>query len=125
MAFKDVLGHSRPITLLQRAIRNGKVVNSYLFLGNEGIGKKVVALQFAGTQLPRRLREERHVITALPKKIGHALHPDVLLIEPEGKRSRSIRSDNCRRNWLTDPMKEASCLYPDAADRRPLIPNTS
>ena len=47
MSFKDVLGHQRPITLLQRAIKNEKVVNSYLFLGNEGIGKKSVALQFA------------------------------------------------------------------------------
>jgi len=35
MSFKDILGHSRPITLLQRAIKNEKVVNSYLFLGNE------------------------------------------------------------------------------------------
>ena len=47
MAFKGVLGHSRAITLLQRAITNEKVVNSYLFLGSEGIGKKYVALQFA------------------------------------------------------------------------------
>ena len=47
MSFKNVLGHLRPIELLKRAIQRDKIAHSYLFLGNEGIGKKWVALQFA------------------------------------------------------------------------------
>jgi DNA polymerase-3 subunit delta' len=47
MAFKEILGHVKPIALLQRALRSDKVASSYLFAGSEGIGKKKVALELA------------------------------------------------------------------------------
>jgi hypothetical protein len=88
MSFKNILGHQRPITLLQRAIKNEKVVNSYLFLGNEGIGKKLVALEFA--KALNCLGKESGAGDACDhcsscKKIDHALHPDILVIEPDGQ----------------------------------------
>lgn len=87
MSFKDVMGHEKPIRLLQRAIAQGKVTHSYLFTGNEGIGKSLVALQFA--KALNCLQGENPVdgCDRCPscKKIDRALHPDVLLIEPEGQ----------------------------------------
>jgi len=88
MSFKEVIGHDRPIKLLQRAIAQEKVVNSYLFWGSEGIGKGWVALQFAkALNCLEKEREKRdacdHCISC--RKIDQHLHPDVLLIEPEGQ----------------------------------------
>jgi DNA polymerase-3 subunit delta' len=87
MSFKDVMGHERPINLLQRAIVQDKVVHSYLFLGNEGIGKSLVALQFAKAlnclEGDRRVDGCDRCVSC--KKIDHLLHPDVSLIEPEGQ----------------------------------------
>jgi DNA polymerase III subunit delta' len=88
MSFKDVLGHEKPIGQLQRAIRNGRVANSYLFWGNEGVGKKWVALQFAKAlnclSDPTEKEDACDRCTSC-KKVDHLLHPDVLLIEPENQ----------------------------------------
>jgi DNA polymerase-3 subunit delta' len=129
MSFKDVLGHAKPITLLQRAIKNEKVMNSYLFLGNEGIGKKYVALQFA--KVLNCLETEAEGADACDhcascKKIDHAFHPDVLLIEPEGQ---TIKVDQVRQlqKELAYPPYEGKrrvCIL-TAADRMvPHMPNT-
>jgi DNA polymerase-3 subunit delta' len=129
MAFKDVLGHSRPIALLQRAIRNEKVVNSYLFLGNEGIGKKSVALQFAkalnclGGEVEGGEACDRCISC---KKIDHALHPDVLLIEPEGQTIRVDQVRQLQKELVYRPYegKRRVCILTAADRMAPHIPNT-
>lgn len=47
MAFKDILGHKAPIEFLQQLSRNNRVPGALLFVGNKGIGKAKVALEFA------------------------------------------------------------------------------
>jgi len=87
MSFKDVIGHKKPIELLRRAIINDRVYHSYLFLGNEGIGRRYVALQFAKVLncLERKGDEADACDQCLScKKIDAGLHPDVLFLEPEG-----------------------------------------
>ena len=81
------MGHERPINLLQRAIAQEKVVHSYIFLGSEGIGKSLVALQFAKALncLEGENRVDGCDRCSSCKKIDHLLHPDVSLIEPEGQ----------------------------------------
>ena len=127
MAFKDVLGHSRPITLLQRAITNEKVANSYLFLGSEGIGKKYVALQFAKTL--NCLEGDGgeacdHCISC--KKIDHALHPDVLIIEPEGQNIKVDQVRQLQKELAYRPYeaKRRVCILTAADRMAPHIPNT-
>jgi len=129
MAFKDVLGHSRVITLLQRAITNEKVVNSYLFLGSEGIGKKYVALQFAKALncLEGEGKEGEacdHCLSC--KKIDHALHPDVLLIEPEGQYIKVDQVRQLQKELAYRPYegKRRVCILTAADRMAPHIPNT-
>lgn len=87
MSFQEIMGHQRSIRLLQRAIAQDKIVHSYLFVGNEGIGKGLVALQFA--KALNCLEGEKRVDgcdrCSSCKKIDRRLHPDVALIEPEGQ----------------------------------------
>jgi DNA polymerase-3 subunit delta' len=47
MRFQDVLGHSKEINILKRAISSGRVAHSYLFAGPDGVGKRLVARAFA------------------------------------------------------------------------------
>ncbi|NWG03943.1 MAG: DNA polymerase III subunit delta' [Syntrophaceae bacterium] len=121
MSFKNVLGHSRPIEMLQRAIENEKVMNSYLFLGNEGIGKKYVALQFAKALNCLEERTERkdacdHCLSC--KKIDRALHPDVLLIEPIGQGIKKEQVLQMQKELAYKPYegKRRVCIL-TAADR--------
>ena len=127
MSFKNVLGHQRPIAFLRRAIKNEKVVNSYLFLGSEGLGKKYVALQF--TKALNCLGEEAEKGDACDhcsscKKIDHALHPDVLLIEPEGQNIKIDQIRQLQRGLAYRPYegKRSVCIL-TAADR--MAPNMS
>jgi DNA polymerase-3 subunit delta' len=129
MSFKDILGHQRPITLLQRAIRNEKVVNSYLFLGNEGIGKKAVALQFAKTLNCLEGEAERgdacdHCASC--KKIDSALHPDVSVIEPEGQYIKVDQVRQMQRQLAYKPYegRHRVCILTAADRMAPHIPNT-
>jgi DNA polymerase-3 subunit delta' len=126
MSFRNILGHQRPITLLQRAIKNEKVVNSYLFLGNEGIGKKYVALQFAKALNCLGEVTGGDACDHCPscKKIDHALHPDVLLIEPEGQNIKVDQVRQLQRDLAYRPYegKRRVCIL-TAADR--MAPNMS
>jgi len=42
--FNKIKGQDRAIDVLQRAIKQNKVANSYLFYGPEGVGKFTTAL---------------------------------------------------------------------------------
>lgn len=45
--FDDIIGHKENIKTLSEMINQNKVLNSYLFVGRHGIGKKLVAIDFA------------------------------------------------------------------------------
>lgn len=127
MSFQDILGHSRPIKLLKRAIQQNKVVHSYLFSGNEGIGKKWVALQFA--KALNCLEGEAEKGDACDrclscKKIDHHLHPDVLLIEPEGQTLKVNQVREIQRDLAYRPYEGRHRVFILAAADR-MAPNMS
>jgi len=127
MSFRDVLGHAKAIEQLQRAMKKDKVVHSYLFLGNEGIGKKWVALQFAkalnclegggedGDACDRCLS---------CKKIENGLHPDVLVLEPENQTLKVNQVRQMQKDLAYRPYegKRRVCILA-SADR--MAPNMS
>jgi DNA polymerase-3 subunit delta' len=45
--FESILGHRRPIQILATSLRRETIAQAYLFLGEEGIGKRTVATVFA------------------------------------------------------------------------------
>jgi len=97
MSFKDALGHSRPIEFLKRAIKKDTLAHSYLFWGNEGIGKKWVALQLAKTLNCLQGKPEQgdacdQCLSC--KKIDNGLHPDVMVLEPE---NQTLKVDQVRQ----------------------------
>src|SRR5699024_5904329 len=51
MSFKNIIGHEKTINSLQNSIKTNKISHSYLFIGEESIGKKMVATVFAKTLL--------------------------------------------------------------------------
>ncbi len=128
MSFKDVMGHERPIHLLQGAIAQEKVVNSYLFSGNEGIGKTLVALQFAKALncLEGENRTDGCDRCLSCRKIDRHLHPDVSLIEPEGQTLKVEQVREMLRGLAYRPYEGRRRVFIlTAADRmRPDMANT-
>jgi DNA polymerase-3 subunit delta' len=127
MSFKDVLGHSRSIEFLKRAIRKDTLAHSYLFWGNEGIGKKWVALQFAKSlNCLRGATEQGDACDQCMacKKIEDGLHPDVLVLEPENQTLKVDQVRQMQRDLAYRPYegRHRVCILA-ASDR--MAPNMS
>ena len=45
--FKDILGNEKNKDILEKSIKLNKFSHSYIFWGTEGIGKKLIAKEFA------------------------------------------------------------------------------
>ncbi|MBI5572983.1 MAG: AAA family ATPase [Elusimicrobia bacterium] len=77
-----IIGHQKQIDMLNSAIEKNRVHSAYLFVGQAGIGKKQVALEFAqmlNCQNPQDLKKPCG--ECLPcRKIEKFTHPDVITI---------------------------------------------
>jgi len=46
MPFKDIIGQERVIKILTKSLKENKISSSYIFVGSEGTGKKLTAIEF-------------------------------------------------------------------------------
>lgn len=83
MDYTNILGHERAIESLKRSVTNNTVSHSYLFEGEEGLGKKMVAYVFAKTLLCKEGKSEPCNKCVSCIKFDGGNHPDFFLIEPE------------------------------------------
>ena len=83
MDFTKIIGHEKVIDNLKNAIDNDQLSHSYLFEGEESIGKRKVALSFAKALLCKEggLEPCNRCNSCLKFESGN--HPDFQLIEPE------------------------------------------
>ena len=114
MAISDIKGQDIPLQLLQRAIANNRIANSYLFFGPPGVGKELIAKWFA-----KAVNCEEHdgdsCDTCIScKKIDKNYHPDVICVSPMA-RSRKIKIEQIR------DLQRVVSLKPYEADYKVVI----
>ena len=85
MDFKEIIGHDRQIENLRNAIRKDNISHSYLFEGEEGLGKKKTALAFSKTLLCREEKDEPCNTCSSCIKFDSGNHPDFKMIVPNKK----------------------------------------
>lgn len=100
LGFDGVVGHEEIITHLQNAIRLEKVSHAYIFSGERGTGKKLLASLFAMT-----LQCEEHGISPCMKcesckKALSKNHPDIISITHE--KPNSIGIEEIREQLIND-----------------------
>ena len=78
-----IIGHERIIANLKKAVDNNQISHSYLFTGEESIGKRMVALFFAKTLLCKGQGVSPCNRCNSCLKFDNLNHPDFKLIEPE------------------------------------------
>lgn len=83
MDYKDIIGHRRQIDSLQKAIDKGSVSHSYLFEGDEGLGKKQVAMVFSKSLLCLKKGNKPCNECSSCLKFDTGNHPDFSLIVDE------------------------------------------
>ncbi|MCM8799251.1 MAG: DNA polymerase III subunit delta' [Candidatus Omnitrophica bacterium] len=96
MSFKDIKGNLKVIEALKVSFSKGKEANSYLFWGQAGIGKKLVAITIAKVVncLERKYDFDCCDVCRNCIRIEKFIHPDVFCIFPE--ESGSIKIDQIR-----------------------------
>lgn len=81
--FEHIIGNEQIKNILQESIKRNKTSHSYLFVGIEGIGKKIVAKEFAKKLLClEENKQESNCKSCIEFDSNN--HPDFLLLEPEG-----------------------------------------
>lgn len=88
MNFKDILGNEKAKGILLKSLNNKTVLHSYMFIGNSGIGKKIIANQFAKMILcndynKNNLSECGKCKSCIEFEGNN--NPDFKTIEPDGK----------------------------------------
>jgi DNA polymerase-3 subunit delta' len=87
MLLSEIKGHDATIRILEGARSRGRIASSYLFAGEDGIGKKTCALAFAASLNCKEPVEDKGFLSACGHcpsciKIDSGTHPDVLVVEP-------------------------------------------
>jgi DNA polymerase-3 subunit delta' len=95
MSFGDIYGHEKKIEILKKTLAQKRTGHAYLFSGIPAIGKRTLALEFIKAINCERSESVSDSCgeCASCRKIQHASHPDVFLVEAEGQ---YIRIDSIR-----------------------------
>lgn len=81
--FQNILGNDKVKKLLQESINNNQVSHSYLFIGESGIGKKMIAKEFAKAILC--LGDNKYCDNCKScLEFDGGNNPDFSIIEPDG-----------------------------------------
>jgi DNA polymerase III subunit delta' len=109
MAFSNIIGHERQKELLEAFLKRDALPHAFLFSGQDGIGKKGLALEFV-----RHLfcKQKTGCGVCQPcLKIEHGNHPDLLFVESD----TSIGIDQSR--MITKEIYE----HPYESEKRAVI----
>ena len=94
MSFAGILGQTKALTLLTRAVNSGRLAHGYLFAGPDGVGKTTAALSLAAVLLCRApVGIEPCDSCPGCRKFLSGNHPDLLRIQPDGA---AIKIDQIR-----------------------------
>lgn len=111
MDFNSIIGHKRAIETLKRAIRNKTVSHSYLFEGEEGLGKKKTAYAFAKTLLCKEQKEEpcNHCTSCI--KFDGGNHPDLSVIIPQKGLIKKEAIEDLIKSVATAPFESLRKIF--------------
>lgn len=115
MDFKNIIGNREAKEYLKNSIKEGNILHSYLFLGTDGIGKKMIAKEFAKNILCNNTEEEICTCKSCTYFLSDN-HPDFFLINDEGE---TIKIDQIRK--ITEKIIEK----PIISDKKVYIINNA
>ncbi len=112
-----IIGHSKQLEALTRALEGGKVPHAYLFTGIGGIGKKRVAINLAKALQCTASWERPCNHCSGCEKTESGIHPDVTLLERDGNyiKIEQIRTLQKQLGYKPFEGKATVCII-DGAD---------
>jgi DNA polymerase-3 subunit delta' len=100
-----LIGHEQILELLKRTVQGGRPSHAYLFAGKEGVGKKLVAIDFAAMLNCDENAADPDCGCRDCRRIHEGKHPDVLMELPERGMIRIDRIRNLQRFFRYPPIE--------------------
>lgn len=94
MAFENLIGNEKIKQMLNLAVQNNNILHSYMFVGEEGIGKNLFAKQLAQMVLCSDENQKPCGKCKSCLEFNAESHPDFVQIEPED--GKTIKIDQVR-----------------------------
>lgn len=111
MDFNHIIGHAKVINGLKKAIKDKRISHSYLFEGEESIGKKRTAYAFAKSLLCKGEGEVPCNTCSSCTKFESGNHPDFFLIEPENNIIRVHQVEGIIKEVTTSPYESPRKVF--------------
>ncbi|NLL80792.1 MAG: DNA polymerase III subunit delta' [Tissierellia bacterium] len=111
MDFTQIIGHEKSIEILKKEIRNKTVSHSYIFEGEEGLGKKKVALAFAKTLLCKEQKLDPCNKCVSCMKFDSENHSDLFIIEAEKGLIKKGKIDELIKKISTAPFESPRKVF--------------
>jgi DNA polymerase-3 subunit delta' len=111
MSFQNIIGHEWPIQILKTALQRRSLAHAYLFYGEDGIGKRLVAKTLVKAANCLSAEQQGNDSCGQCSSCQHIeveTHPDFISLGPEGS---IIKIDQIRtlQEWMQ--LKPMSGLY--------------
>ncbi|MEW5801349.1 MAG: DNA polymerase III subunit delta' [bacterium] len=84
MPFSQIIGQARAIRPLQNSLMKGAISHAYLFVGPDGVGKKLTAFGLAKAVNCLQTVGDFCGSCDACRRIEKGIHPDIFFIEPDG-----------------------------------------
>ena len=108
--FQNILGNDKIKNLLQESVNNNKVSHSYLFVGRSGIGKKMIAKEFAKAILC--LGDNKYCDNCKScLEFDGQNNPDFFIVEPDGNTIKIDQIRNMQKGVQEKPIISRSKVY--------------
>ncbi len=120
MSFKEIWGQEKALNILKKAFQSKRLAHAYLFVGPEGVGKKLTAFNLAKALNCLTPPTPGDCCDQCPscQKMNAATHPDLILVEPAGEvikigQLRDLQEHLRFRPW---EGRARTCLLESAED---------
>lgn len=118
MSWSGILGQPLVVRLLRQSVATGRVAHAYLFNGMGGLGKRAVALELAKVLNCASPGPDGACDACSPcQQIAAGSHPDLLVVEPEGRSVRIEQMRELQRQLYLRPQGRRRIGIIDGADR--------
>lgn len=108
--FEQIIGNIKIQEMLKNAVKNNKASHSYLFIGTEGIGKKLIAEEFSKALLC--LDENKYCNKCKSCIEFDTLNnPDFQIIEPDGNTIKIEQIREIQKKVLEKPIISSKKIY--------------
>ncbi|NRA58790.1 MAG: DUF2075 domain-containing protein [Phycisphaerales bacterium] len=114
----DVLGQDEAVGFLRQTLEAGRVPHAWMFQGPAGVGKRTLALAFAGALMTPASEPDRNEAQSL---LSSGAHPDLTLISKE-LASYSEDADLRKRKQRTIPIDVLKEFFDPAVARTSSLP---